>query len=344
MEKLKIRNFSKFQDNFELPKLLDIQTLSYEEFLQRDIATDKRKDQGLEEVFREVFPLESYDAQIRLEYIGYVIGKEKYSRYECQRRGMTYAAPLKVKLRLITPVDIKEQEVYFGDFPLMTDTGTFIINGDERVVVSQIQRPPGVSFEEETHPTGKSIYYGRLIPSRGAWFEIKYDLNDVLIAYVDRRRNFPATQILRIMGLSNTDDMKKLLGDHYDKLKNTMEKDHTTTKEEALMDFYRKMRPTEPATVEVAETLFFRLFFDPKRYDLSKVGRHIVNRKLGTDVSMENRVLDIDTVVAVIKYLVDLREGTGETNTHLVLNKFTNRFDTAITQMVDIIGFASTFT
>jgi len=312
MEKLKVKDFSKFQDNFELPSLLDIQTLSYEEFLQRNVSTDKRKDQGLEEVFREVFPLESYDAQIRLEYIGYNIGKEKYSRYECQRRGMTYAAPLKVKLRLITPVDIKEQEVYFGDFPLMTDTGTFIINGDERVVVSQIQRPPGVSFEEETHPTGKSIYYGRVIPSRGAWFEIKYDLNDVLIAYVDRRRNFPASQILRIMGLSNSDDMKKMLGDRFDKLANTLEKDHTTTKEEALLDFYRKMRPTEPATAEVAETLFFRLFFDPKRYDLSKVGRHIVNRKLNTDVSMDNRVLDIETVVSVIKYLISLREGVGE--------------------------------
>jgi len=312
MEKLKVKDFSKFQDNFELPSLLDIQTLSYEEFLQRNVSTDKRKDQGLEEVFREVFPLESYDAQIRLEYIGYNIGKEKYSRYECQRRGMTYAAPLKVKLRLITPVDIKEQEVYFGDFPLMTDTGTFIINGDERVVVSQIQRPPGVSFEEETHPTGKSIYYGRVIPSRGAWFEIKYDLNDVLIAYVDRRRNFPASQILRIMGLSDSDDMKKMLGDRYEKLANTLEKDHTTTKEEALLDFYRKMRPTEPATVEVAETLFFRLFFDPKRYDLSKVGRHIVNRKLNVDVSMDNRVLDIETVVNVIKYLISLREGVGE--------------------------------
>src|ERR1700689_2941707 len=312
MEKLKVKDFSKFQDNFELPSLLDIQTLSYEEFLQRNVSTDKRKDQGLEEVFREVFPLESYDAQIRLEYIGYNIGKEKYSRYECQRRGMTYAAPLKVKLRLITPVDIKEQEVYFGDFPLMTDTGTFIINGDERVVVSQIQRPPGVSFEEETHPTGKSIYYGRVIPSRGAWFEIKYDLNDVLIAYVDRRRNFPATQILRLMGLSSLDDMQKMLGDRFDKLKNTLEKDHTTTKEEALLDFYRKMRPTEPATVEVAETLFFRLFFDPKRYDLSKVGRHIINRKLNTNVSMDNRVLDIETVVSVIKYLIALREGTGE--------------------------------
>ena len=178
MDKLKIKNLSKFNDDFELPNLLDIQVVAYEKFLQRDLPSDKRTDQGLEEVFREVFPLESYDGQIRLEYMGYVLGKEKYSAVECKRRGMNYAAALKVKLRLITPVDIKEQEVYFGDFPLMTDTGTFIINGDERVVVSQIQRPPGVSFEEELHPTGKSIYHGRIIPSRGAWFEIKYDRSE----------------------------------------------------------------------------------------------------------------------------------------------------------------------
>ena len=200
MKKIKIKDFSKIADTFTLPGMLDVQIQSYEDFLQRTVHPEKRADQGLEEVFREVFPLESYDGQVRLEYISYTFGKEKYSAMECVRRSMTYSAPLKVKLRLITPVDIKEQEVYFGDFPLMTDTGTFIINGDERVVVSQIQRSPGVSFEEETHPTGKSIYYGRIIPSRGAWFEIKYDLNDILIAYVDRRRNFPATQILRIMG------------------------------------------------------------------------------------------------------------------------------------------------
>src|SRR3989338_7087069 len=163
----------------------------------------------------------------------YTLGKEKYSAPECKRRGMNFAAVLKVKLRLITPVDIKEQEVYFGDFPLMTETGTFIINGDERVVVSQIQRSPGVSFEEEEHPTGKSIYYGRIIPSRGAWFEVKYDLNDVLIAYVDRRRNFPASQILRIMGLTGIEEMQQMFGEHFDKLKNTLERDHTTSKEEA---------------------------------------------------------------------------------------------------------------
>lgn len=314
MKRIKIKNFGKIRDNFELPHLLDIQTKAYEDFLQRDIALDARKDQGLEEVFREVFPLESYDGQIKLEYISYYLGKEKYSSSECRRRSMSYASPLKVKLRLITPIDIKEQEVYFGDFPLMTETGTFIINGDERVVVSQIQRPPGVSFEEELHPTGKSIYFGRIIPSRGAWFEIKYDLNDIMLAYIDRRRNFPATQILRIMGLSNPEDMQKMFGDTFEKMKPTFEKDTTKNKEEALLDFYRKMRPTEPATVEVAEALFFRLFFDPKRYDLSKVGRHIINRKLGLEVSFENRTLDVETVIAVMKYLMGLREGHGETD------------------------------
>ncbi len=314
MRKLKIKNFGKIKDNFELPQLLDIQLKAYESFLQRGVSHDKLNDQGLEEVFREAFPLESYDGQVKLDYLSYYLGKEKYSSEECQRRSMTYAVPLKVKLRLISPTDIKEQEVYFGDFPLMTVKGTFIINGDERVVVSQIQRPPGVSFEEELHPTGKSIYLGRIIPSRGAWFEIKYDLNDVMLAYIDRRRNFPVTQILRIMGLSSNEDMKQMLGETYDKLENTLERDHTTNKEEALLDFYRKMRPTEPATVEVADALFFRLFFDPKRYDLSKVGRHIINRKLGTKVPSDHRVLDIQTVSAVIHYLIGLRDGTGETD------------------------------
>jgi DNA-directed RNA polymerase subunit beta len=149
MKNLKIRSFGKYKDTFQLPHLLDIQRVSYQGFLQRAASPEKRIDQGLEEVFREVFPMESYDGQIKLEYMSYALGKEKYSASECKRRGMNYATPLKVKLRLNTPIDIKEQEVYFGDFPLMTDSGTFIINGDERVVVSQIQRPPGVSFEEE---------------------------------------------------------------------------------------------------------------------------------------------------------------------------------------------------
>ncbi|MFT7538469.1 MAG: DNA-directed RNA polymerase subunit beta, partial [Lysobacterales bacterium] len=314
MENISIKNFSKNIHDIELPSLLDIQKVAYKHFLQRAVDPDNREDHGLEEVFSEVFPLESYDGQIRLEFMTYTLGKEKYSAIECKRRGMSFASALKVRLRLITPVDIKEQEVYFGDFPLMTDTGTFIINGDERVVVSQIQRPPGVSFEEELHPTGKSLYHGRLIPSRGAWFEIKYDLNNVLLAYVDRRRNFPATQILRIMGLSSDEDIKQMFGDDFEKLAPTLEKDHTTNKEEALLDFYRKMRPTEPATIQVADALFYRLFFENKRYDLSKVGRHIINRKLGMDVPLDNRVADISTIVKIIGYLLSLREGVGETD------------------------------
>ena len=314
MKKRKIRDFSKYKDNFQLPNLLDIQVVAYANFLQRYVNPEERDSRGLEEAFQEAFPFESYDGQVRLEYVSYHLGKEKYSSRECQRRGMTYSAPLKVKLRLITPVEVKEQEVYFGDFPLITETGTFIINGDERVAVSQIQRPPGVSFEQEMHPTGKSIYQGRIIPSRGAWFEIKYDLNDVLLAYIDRRRSFPATQILRIMGLSTEEEMKRVFGDDLQKLTNTLEKDHTTTKEEALLDFYRKMRPTEPATIEVADSLFFRLFFEPKRYELSKVGRYIVNRKLNMNVDLDNRILDLATVAEVIKYLFKLRDGQGETD------------------------------
>ncbi|MFA6378370.1 MAG: DNA-directed RNA polymerase subunit beta [Candidatus Omnitrophota bacterium] len=312
MKKREIRDFSKFKDTYSLPNLLDVQVVPYEAFLQRFVKPEERKNQGLEEVFRETFPFESYDGQVRMEYMNYQLGKEKYSSRECQRRSMTFSAPLKVGLRLVTPVEVKEQEVYFGDFPLMTETGTFIINGDERVVVSQIQRPPGASFEQELHPTGKSIYQGRIIPSRGAWFEIKYDLNDVLLAYVDRRRSFPATQILRIMGLSSEEEMQKLFGEDFPKLKNTLEKDHTKTKEEALLDFYRKMRPTEPATIEVAEALFFRLFFDAKRYELSKVGRYIINRKLGMNVDLENRILDLATVAEVIRYLFKLRDGHGD--------------------------------
>ncbi|MFZ5800964.1 MAG: DNA-directed RNA polymerase subunit beta [Candidatus Omnitrophota bacterium] len=308
---LKIKDFSKIHEVQELPNLLDVQLKSYEYFLQVGVAAEERRAVGLQEVFLEVFPIESYDRQIRIEFVSYALGKPKYSCLECLRRGMTYAAPLKVKLRLVNPQEIKEQEVYFGDLPLMTETGTFIINGDERVVVSQLQRSPGVSFEQELHPTGKTIYYGRIIPSRGAWLEFKYDLNDVITVYVDRRRNFPATQILRIMGLSTENEMQQLFSKEFEQISVTLRKDHTQTKEDALLDFYRKMRPTEPATAQVAETLFYRLFFDPKRYDLSQVGRYLLNRKLKMVVSLDKRILDAPTVVEVMRYLIRLRAGEG---------------------------------
>ena len=163
------KNCAKLKEVYKLPNLLDIQLLSYAEFLQAELKQDTRNNIGLQEVFNEIFPIESFDHQVRIDFIGYSLGKPKYEVDECRRRAMTYAAPLKVRFKLTTPSEVKEQESYFGEIPLMTETGTFFINGDERVVVSQLQRSPGVSFEEELHPTGKKIFYGRVIPYYGAW-------------------------------------------------------------------------------------------------------------------------------------------------------------------------------
>ncbi|MFA5075732.1 MAG: DNA-directed RNA polymerase subunit beta, partial [Candidatus Babeliales bacterium] len=230
---------------------------------------------------------------------------------ESKERSVSYASPLKVRFRLTTPHETKEQDAYFGEIPLMTETGSFVINGDERVVVSQLHRSPGVSFEEENHPTGKKIFYGRIIPYRGAWLEFKYDLTETILAYVDRRKNFPATQILRIMGFSTDNDIIAAFSKDYPEIRNTLKKDNTKSKEEAYIDFYRKMRPTEPVTKDAAEMLFFRLFFDPARYDLERSGRFILNRKLGMDVSTDKRVLDTETVIKVMEYLIRLKEGVG---------------------------------
>ncbi|MFA5411601.1 MAG: DNA-directed RNA polymerase subunit beta [Candidatus Omnitrophota bacterium] len=309
---IKRKSFGKLKEPYELPNLLDIQLDSYREFLQMDIPPAERKQQGLQEVFADVFPLENAERSIKLEFITYTLGKPKYDIAESKRRALTFAAPLKVKFRLTTPRDTKEQDAYFGDIPLMTETGTFIINGDERVVVSQLQRSPGVSFEEEEHPTGKKIFYGRIIPYRGAWLEFKYDLSETILAYVDRRRTFPATQLLRILGFSTDSEITAAFAKEYTEIANTLKKDFTKNKEEAYLDFYRKMRPTEPVTKEAAETLFYRLFFDPGRYDLERVGRFILNRKLGMDVSLDKRILDSSTVIRVIEYLIRLRAGEGK--------------------------------
>ncbi len=204
---MKRKNFGKLKEVYDLPNLLDVQLVSYKEFLQIEAPAQERKRSGLQEVFEEVFPVENANRTVKLEFISYALGKPKYNIEECKRRAFSYAAPLKIKFRLTTPQETKEQDAYFGEIPLMTDTGTFIINGDERVVVSQLQRSPGVSFEEELHPAGKKILYGRVIPYRGAWLEFKYDLSDTILAYVDRRRSFPATQILRILGYSQDSDI-----------------------------------------------------------------------------------------------------------------------------------------
>lgn len=309
---VKRKSFAKLKEVYELPHLLDVQLESYKDFLQIELAPSQRKSVGLQEVFEEIFPIENNERSVKIEFVSYSLGKPKYSIVESKKRAISYAAPLKVKFRIITPRETKEQDAYFGDIPLMTETGTFIINGDERVVVSQLQRSPGVSFEEEDHPTGKKIFYGRIIPYRGAWLEFKYDLTETITAYVDRRRNFPATQLLRILGFSTDQEITAAFGKEHNEIANTLKKDSTKNKEEAYLDFYRKMRPTEPITKEAAEGLFYRLFFDPARYDLERVGRFILNRKLNMDVSLDKRILDSDTVIKVIEYLIKLKAGDGK--------------------------------
>ena len=311
MTVMKSKTFGKIHEVYNLPNLLDIQVEAYRGFLQSDISARQRQNLGLQEVFLEVFPLESLDHRFKLEFVSYSLGKPKYNIYECQRRGMSYASSIKVILRFTTPKEVKEQEVYFGELPLMTPTGTFIINGDERVVVSQLQRSPGVSFEEELQTTGKKIYLGRIIPYRGAWLEFKYDLQDSISVYVDRRRNFPATQFLRILGFSSDEQIHKAFGKEYPEITNTIKKDYTKSKEEALLDFYRKMRPTDPVTYDAAENYLNALFIDSKRYDLGRVGRFILNRKLSIRVPLEKRNLDPDTVIEIIKYLIKLKQGEG---------------------------------
>ncbi|MSR77045.1 MAG: DNA-directed RNA polymerase subunit beta [Candidatus Omnitrophica bacterium] len=204
------KSFTKIHDTISLPNLVEIQIKSYDDFLQTENTRD-RKSQGLEAAFRDCFPIDSFDGSCKLEYVGYNLGKPKYSVVECHRRGMTYAAPLKVKLRLVRNAIAKEQEVYIGDLPLMTETGTFVINGAERVVVSQLHRSPGVSLEESAHPSGKKIFSVRIIPYRGAWIEFESDINDVLYAYIDRRRKILATTLLRAVGYSTTLDIMKEL-------------------------------------------------------------------------------------------------------------------------------------
>ncbi len=309
---IKRKSFAKLKEVYDLPHLLDVQLESYKEFLQMDVPVNERKRIGLQEVFEEIFPIENNERSVKIEFLNYTLGKPKYTISESKKRALSFAAPLKVKFRLTTPHETKEQDAYFGEVPLMTETGTFIINGDERVVVSQLQRSPGVSFEEELHPTGKKIFYGRVIPYRGAWLEFKYDLSETIIAYVDRRRNFPATQILRILGFSTDQEINSAFSKQYPEISNTLKKDTTHNKEEAHLDFYRKMRPTEPVTKEAAEGLFYRLFFDPARYDLERAGRFILNRKLGMDVSLEKRILDSATVINVIEYLIKLKAGEGK--------------------------------
>src|SRR6266403_1947987 len=436
------RTFGRIKKIVDIPNLIDIQQRSYEEFLQRDIAPESRADTGLQGVFKSVFPIKDFNETASLEFVSYTLGEPKYDVDECHQRGMTFAAPLKVTIQLVIwDVDaergvrsiknVKEQEVYFGEIPLMTRNGTFMINGTERVIVSQLHRSPGVFFDHDkvkTHASGRLLYSGRIIPYRGSWIDFEFDARDTLYVRIDRRRKFHATVLLRALGMSAEDllnyyyktdtivldgrkaskvfkpdqlagvkatrdvrhpssneiivkegrkftkaairqmeaagveqvpvALEEVIGrdsahdiadpktgevlvecnqeitqERYDQLRergiatvealfiddlhigpslrNTLLQDKITSDQEAILEIYRRLRPGDPPTVETATAFFHNLFFNPDRYDLSKVGRLKLNHKLKLNVPLEQGTLRREDILEVVRYLIELKNGNG---------------------------------
>src|SRR5450432_2233297 len=437
------KTFAKIAKIIDIPNLIDIQKQSYEKFLQKDIALDKREDVGLQGVFKSVFPIKDFSETSSLEFVSYTLDKPKYDVDECRQRGMTFAAPIKVIVRLVvwdtneetgsqSIRDVKEQEVFFGEIPLMTDNGTFIINGTERVVVSQLHRSPGVFYDHDkgkTHSSGKLLYSARIIPYRGSWLDFEFDAKDLLYVRIDRRRKLHATVLLRALGYSTEEllndtsatetiylepnkkyaksveydllpgqrasrdirhpdsrevlvkknrkftklAIKKLKDSNVERLsvevtdlagkvaasdiideatgevilqcseevteskldelrehginefkvqfidnlnvgsylRDTLIADKLQTSDEAIMEIYRRLRPGDPPTLETAMNLFNNLFFNPERYDLSKVGRLKLNYKFKLDETLDNTVLTKRDILETIRYLIDLKNGKG---------------------------------
>ena len=265
------RSFARISEVLELPNLIEIQTASYEWFLE----------EGLREMFKDISPIEDFTGNLSLEFVDYSLNEPKYSVDESKERDTTYAAPLRVKVRLHNREtdEVKEQDVFMGDFPLMTETGTFVINGAERVIVSQLVRSPSVYFHDKTDKNGKKGFGSTVIPNRGAWLEYEIDAKDVVYVRIDRTRKLPVTVLLRALGFGTDQEIIDLIGDN-EYLRNTLEKDNTETSEKALLEIYERLRPGEPPTVESAKSLLYSRFFDPKRYDLANVGRYKMNKKL----------------------------------------------------------------
>jgi DNA-directed RNA polymerase subunit beta len=436
------RTFGRIKKIVDIPNLIDIQQRSYAEFLQRDVPPESRADTGLQGVFKSVFPIKDFNETASLEFVSYTLGEPKYDVDECHQRGMTFAAPLKVTIQLVIwDVDpesgvrsiknVKEQEVYFGEIPLMTRNGTFMINGTERVIVSQLHRSPGVFFDHDkgkTHASGRLLYSGRIIPYRGSWIDFEFDARDILHVRIDRRRKFHATVLLRALGMSAVDllnyyyktDMiildgrkaakvfkadqltgvkatrdvrhpksneiivkegrkftkaairqmeaagveqvpvaleevigqvsahdtvdpktgevlvecnQEITQERYDllrehsitqvevlfvddlhigpSLRNTLLQDKITSDQEAILEIYRRLRPGDPPTVETATAFFHNLFFNPDRYDLSKVGRLKLNHKLKLNVPLEQGTLRREDILEVVRYLIELKNGNG---------------------------------
>jgi DNA-directed RNA polymerase subunit beta len=400
------RSYSKIEEKWdiEIPNLLDVQLQSFRGFLQADVPPEERRNEGLQEVFTSVFPITDTREMFSLEFVSFNIGDPKYSVEECQERDLTFSAPLKCTLRLrIREVEegqkrdkeIIEQEVYLGELPLITSKGTFLINGAERVIVSQLHRSPGVFFDETIHPNGKKLFSARIIPYRGSWVEFSLDVNDIMYVHIDRKRKLPVTILLKALGyvsdreilelfyatetaeigsgrsqkdlayegrvvaedVVNTetgevlietneelsvDKIKDLakadiheikvfripLQDEADIIRNTLKKDSTTSEEDALARIYNLLRPGEPPRSETARDILNRLFFNPKRYDLAKVGRYKLNQKLAherllggpqkikklglTKPGDDHTILTPEDFVAIVKYLVLLRTGDEE--------------------------------
>ncbi|WP_010170030.1 DNA-directed RNA polymerase subunit beta [Bacillus coahuilensis] len=265
------RSFARISEVLELPNLIEIQTASYQWFL----------DEGLREMFHDISPIEDFTGNLSLEFIDYSLGEPKYPVDESKERDVTFSAPLRVKVRLVNKEtgEVKDQEVFMGDFPLMTETGTFVINGAERVIVSQLVRSPSVYYSGKVDKNGKKGFSATVIPNRGAWLEYETDAKDVVYVRIDRTRKLPVTVLLRALGFGTDQEIIDLLGDN-EYLRNTLEKDNTESIEKALLEIYERLRPGEPPTVENAKSLLVSRFFDPKRYDLANVGRYKINKKL----------------------------------------------------------------
>jgi DNA-directed RNA polymerase subunit beta len=381
------KNYATIPDATEMPNFLEVQLKSYEDFLQANVLPSKRAAQGLQKIFLDIFPVTDVHENFSLEYVNFHLGPTRYSIEECRERNMTFAAPLKVTMRLIsrqgagdqkTVKDVMEQDVYLGELPLITEWGTFVVNGAERVIVSQLHRSPGVFFDDEVHPNGKVLYSARVIPYRGSWVEFSLDINDIMWVYIDSKRKMPMTTLLRAIGVSSDEDLishyyetakltlsgkkakdfegaflaetaidketgevlfavgEPMTEDVVDKLQesgyrsvkiierqekhdshimlNTLAKDSTKSREEALIKLYSLMRPGEPPTVEMAESLLEKLFFNNKRYDLGEVGRYMINQRLGLDIPLEKTVFDLKDFLAITRYLIGLRNEQGFTD------------------------------
>ncbi|MFH1372395.1 MAG: DNA-directed RNA polymerase subunit beta [bacterium] len=392
-------NYGKLSDAMQMPNLLDVQLESYYNFLQPHIQPLKRECKGLHRIFQDIFPVSDIHQNYSLEYVSYHLGPARYTIDECRARNMSHAAPLRVTMRLIKRQgeddkkdgkkdnkkeikkeikDIIEQDVYMGELPIVTEWGTFIINGAERVIVSQLHRSPGVFFNESMHPNGKRLFSARIIPYRGSWVEFGMDINDIMYVYIDSRRKMPVTMLIRALGYSSDEDIidlfysvsklnlkgkaarpeeaylaqtivdpetgevvyavgelitdtvaDKLLELGHKSIRivekganerevwvilNTFKKDTTKSREEALVKIYSLVRPGEPPTIEMAEALLQKFFFDSKRYDLGEVGRYMINERMRLDIPLDKTTLDTKDFISIIGYLIGLCNDKGFTD------------------------------